>query len=143
MEHKAEIDDLTRRFYALFSNRHGAAVHLSAIYELFIQQGLIVKTCGDVPEVYDLQDFIEPRERLLSNGELVDFQEEEVREQTLIAGCIAQRFSHYAKSGVLRGVRFETIGVKTMQFIRANGNWRIMSVAWDDEREGFSIEREE
>jgi len=137
---KAEIDELARRFYALFTNRDGTVPNVAGIHELFIPEGTIVKTCGDVPVVYDLAGFIEPRERLLRDGELVEFEEHEVRERTSIMGNVAQRFSAYRKSGILRGEPFEGRGIKTMQFVRASGVWKMSAAAWDDEREGFALD---
>jgi hypothetical protein len=140
VDDKAAIDDLTKRFYGLFTNRGGIAPNVAGIYELFIPEGTIVKTCGDVPVVYDLAGFVEPRERLLRDGELVEFEEYEVRERTSIMGNVAQRFSAYCKSGTLRGEPFEGRGVKTMLFVRANGKWKMSAAAWDDEREGFALD---
>lgn len=140
MDDKAAIDELTKRFYALFTNRGGSAPNVAGIHELFIPEGTIVKTCGDVPAVYDLAGFIEPRERLLRDGELVEFEEHEVRERTSIMGNVAQRFSAYCKSGILRGEPFEGRGIKTMQFVRANGEWKMSAAAWDDERDGFTLD---
>ncbi len=137
---KAEIDEITKRFYALFTNREGIVPNVAGIHELFITEGLIVKTCGNRPEVYDLRAFVEPRERLLRGGELTDFEEEEVRERTSIMGYVAQRFSIYRKAGVFRGQPMQARGVKAMQFVRANGVWKLSAVAWDDERDGFKLE---
>lgn len=139
MDDKAAIDQVTERFYSLFTNREGIAPNLEVIRELFIAEGVIVKTCGECAVVYDLEEFIEPRVRLLRGGELVEFEEEEVRERTLIMGYVAQRFSVYRKSGVLRGEPFEGRGVKAMQFVRTNGAWKMSAIAWDDEREGFTL----
>ena len=139
MNDKASIDDVTARFYALFTTRNGSRAMLEDIHELFIPQGVIVKTCGEVPVVYDLQGFTEPRERLLQDGELLNFEERELAERTSIMGYVAQRFSLYGKSGTLRGKPFEARGVKTMQFVRASGEWKLSALAWDDERDGFTI----
>lgn len=140
MNDKAAIDELTKRFYALFTNRGGVAPNVAGIHELFIPEGVIVRTCGEDPVAYGLDGFIAPRERLLRDGDLVEFEEREVREHTSIAGYVAQRLSEYRKSGVLRGEPFEGRGIKTMQFVRANGTWKMSAVAWDDEREGFRLE---
>jgi hypothetical protein len=140
MNDKAAIDLLTKRFYSLFTNRDGRAPNVAGIHEIFIAEGVIVKTCGEFPVVYDLKGFIEPRERLLRDGQLLEFEEEEVRERTSIVGYVAQRFSAYRKSGVLRGEPFEGRGIKTMQFVRANGMWKMSAVAWDDERDGFALD---
>ncbi|MDQ6931163.1 MAG: DUF4440 domain-containing protein [Candidatus Eremiobacteraeota bacterium] len=140
MDDKAAIDRVTKCFYSLFTNRGGTAANVARINELFIAKGVIVKTCGELPVVYDLNGFIEPRERLLRDGELVEFEEEEVRERTSIMGYVAQRLSAYRKSGILRGEPFEGRGIKTMQFVCANGAWKLSAVAWDDERDGFALD---
>jgi hypothetical protein len=140
MNDKAAIDELTARFYALFTNRNGTSANVQQIHELFIPGGIIVMTCGEVPVVYDLDGFIEPRVRLLRDGELLEFEEKELDERTSIMGYVAQRFSVYGKSGILRGEPFASRGIKTMQFVRANGEWKMSAVAWDDERAGFTID---
>jgi len=136
---KAEIDRLTDSFFALFSNRDGVP-KLDRIFDLFVPNGLIAKCTGSDPEISTLHDFIAPRQELLTNGSLTDFSESETSERTQIFGNIAQRLSMYQKSGCLDGVPFATRGVKTFQFLRTRIGWRILSVSWDDEREGLAIE---
>ena len=106
---------------------------------LFIPAGVILKAVGQDPEVYSVRSFIEPRARLLTNGTLTDFREEETAARTDIVGNIAQRVSVYRKSGLMSGERFEERGAKVIQFVRTTGGWRISAVAWDDEREGLTI----
>jgi len=132
------IDLLVSRFFAAFANRHGRADVASARH-LLLAGAVIVKNVGSSPEIYDVDSFLVPREALLSNGSLLDFEEEETASRTDIHGNVAQRLSLYRKSGVLSGQRFETRGVKTFQFVRTPAGWRISAVAWDDEREGLSL----
>jgi len=136
---KAEIDALVAAFFRLFSNREGRKVDLAPIFDLFIPEGTIIKNIGPEPVIYDLKGFIEPREKLLNSGDLVDFWEQEVSERTDIFGNIAQRFSLYRKGGIQAGVSFETLGMKTTQFIRTPKGWRMSSLIWDDCREGLNI----
>jgi hypothetical protein len=132
------IDLLVSRFFAAFTNRHGRADVASA-RDLLIPEAVVVKNAGSEPEIYDVEAFLVPRETLLSNGSLVDFEEEETWSRTDIHGNVAQRLSLYRKAGVLSGQGFETKGVKTFQFIRTPAGWRIAAVAWDDEREGLIL----
>ena len=136
---KAEIDRLARDFFSVFCNKGGAAPRLELLHRLFIKEGLIIKNAGSVPEVYTVQQFIEPRERLLNGGTLREFSEEEVAERTDICGNIAQRISFYRKSGILSGQPFQGRGVKTSQLIRTAEGWKLSALAWDDEREGFTL----
>ncbi len=137
---KAEIDRLAESFFGLFSNRDGVRPDLGRIFDLFIPNGLIAKCTGPDPEISTLHEFIAPRQELLTNGSLTDFSESETSEGTHIFGNTAQRVSTYQKSGCLNGVPFSTRGVKTFQFVRTRIGWRILSVSWDDERDGLAIE---
>jgi hypothetical protein len=139
---KAAIDDLTRDFFKAFEPKPDGKVDLSAIRRLFIPEGLIIKTCGGHPEIYSLQQFIEPRQRILNDGTLSDFHEREVTEETRIFGQIACRWSLYQKWGKLSGQAFEAKGMKTIHFIRMPEGWRMNSLIWDDERDGLKISEE-
>ncbi|MDP9019184.1 MAG: DUF4440 domain-containing protein [Candidatus Eremiobacteraeota bacterium] len=139
MDAKASIDALTRDFFNLFTSGQDGKADLSAITRLFIPEGLIVKSVGEVTQAYTLAQFVEPREKLLNDGTLLEFREEEISERTEIAGNIAQRLSVYKKSGILAGEHFESQGVKTLQFVKTPEGWRLSALAWDDERPGFSV----
>ncbi|WP_437683434.1 DUF4440 domain-containing protein [Sorangium sp. So ce131] len=143
VDDKRAIDAVVRAFFQAFTNKGGERPDLQLVRALFIPVGLIVKTCSDVPTAYSLRQFIEPREKLLSDGILTDFVEEELWERTELFGNVAQRFCLYRKSGVLRGERFETRGMKSMQLVRTPEGWKICSIAWDDEREGVAIPQEQ
>jgi hypothetical protein len=77
---------------------------------------------------------------MLTDGSLTDFREWEVAGRTDLFGDIAQHFCSYAKAGTLHGVPFTGRGMKTLQFVRTPAGWRISAVAWDDERDGLTIE---
>jgi hypothetical protein len=59
---------------------------------------------------------------------------------TEMLGDIAQHFCSYAKAGVQDGTPFTARGMKALQFVRTSAGWRISAAAWDDERDGLSIE---
>ena len=137
---KAGIDELTERFFRVFGNKDGRIPDLDSLHELFVASALITKNVGAAPEFYGIDEFIEPRRKLLSDGTLVDFEEHELAERTEIFGGIAQRFCLYEKSGVHMGTPFRTRGMKSLQFVRTNDGWKIAAVAWDDERESLTID---
>jgi hypothetical protein len=138
-EDQRAIDDLVRAFFGLFSNRDGVTPNLRAIFDLCIAEAVIAKCLSPAPEVMSLQSFIAPRQELLTNGTLTDFEEVETSSRTSIFGNVAQRACTYTKTGVLDGVPFRTRGVKVFQFIKTPQGWRISAVSWDDEREGVTI----
>jgi hypothetical protein len=137
---KADVDELVRRFFRAFDNRGGVVPDLESLRDLFVPGALISKNVGTTPELFGVDGFIEPRRVLLTTGDLVEFEEHELAERTEIFGNIAQRFCLYEKSGVHLGQPFRARGVKSLQFLRTSGGWRIAAVAWDDEREGLAVD---
>ena len=129
-----EINKLTTTFFNLFTNTNGKVPDVKRIRDLFISNGMIISNTNGSPEIYNLEKFIVPREKMLTNGTLTDFCEGEISYKTEIFGNVAHRFSLYEKSGKLNGVDFESKGVKTIQFIKINEEWKMSSVAWSDEK---------
>lgn len=128
------IDELTARFFQIFTNKNGIRPTVELIHELFISKGLIIKNLNGNSEIYSLKQFIDPRLAILTNGTLTEFSEWETSASTDLFGHIAQRFSRYSKSGFLNGEWFEKDGAKSFQFIKtAAGDWKICSLVWDDE----------
>jgi hypothetical protein len=130
---QAGLDRLTSLFMASFTNTGGRRPDLAVIRDLFIPEGRIISNAGDEPVIMDLDAFIAPRQRMLTDGTLTEFSEWEISGRTERYGSVAHRFSVYGKSGFLRGERFEGRGHKTTQFLRTPAGWRICSMAWDDE----------
>ncbi|MFI0258217.1 DUF4440 domain-containing protein [Streptomyces sp. NPDC017056] len=129
---KTEIDAITTEFFGAFDNRGGRAADVARIRKLVLPTGVIVST-GEKFTAYTVEEFIEPRLRLLTEGRLVEFSEWETSERTEIAGDIASRFGTYRKSGVMDGRPFEGSGTKTFQFVRTPEGWRIAAFAWFDQ----------
>lgn len=128
---KSELDAVTAEFFGAFENRGGKTADVGRVRRLVLPEGVIVKT-GPEFTVYTVEEFIEPRLRLLTEGRLVEFSEWETSERTDIAGDIASRVGAYRKSGILDGEPFEGGGTKTIQFVRTPEGWRIAALAWYD-----------
>ncbi|MFD0572051.1 hypothetical protein ACFQ0T_26100 [Kitasatospora gansuensis] len=64
---KSEIDQLTAEFFGSFDNRGGKAADVGRIRRLMLPGGVIVKTGGGLV-TYTVEEFVEPRERLLADG---------------------------------------------------------------------------
>jgi hypothetical protein len=92
-----------------------------------------------LPEISNVRQFIEPRQRTVDAGELTNFKEVETAEITEIFGNIAHRFSTYKKCGINKGAVFEGRGIISMQFIMTETGWKKGSMAWDDERSELII----
>ena len=131
---RAQIDALTRRFLAAFTNRDGVIPTLPALPHYFMLDASVrmADALGTVVST-DLHGFIAPRAELLAHGRLTDFEEHETESRTEIRGAIAQRWLRYAKRGTLDGVPFEGTGTKALQFVRTVRDWKIAALLWTDD----------
>ncbi len=125
MQDKQAIDQVTGTFFRIFNNiDHQPDWDL--INSICIPQTIIIKKEGIHETVYNLESFVEPRKKILSDGSLTSFREWETKEETRITRNIAQRFSTYEKSGCLNGRSFHEKGYKFFQFIQTTGAGRSM-----------------
>ena len=136
---KGEIDRLAADFFRAVSFDEGARPAYDDLYKLFLDNALLIKNSGASPEISNIHQFIEPRQRAVIAGELACFSEVETAEITELFGNVAHRFSTYAKRGTLKGVPFEARGMISTQFIKTPAGWRMSGMAWDDERPGLAI----
>lgn len=125
------ICELTAAFYSAFTNIDGPAA-VDVLYEICIPQALVINATGEVPAIYDLRAFIEPRRDLLASGALTAFREYEVAGSTEVFGSIAHRQSRYKKTWIDRGSHMEGSGTKIFSFVHMPQGWRIASVLWYD-----------
>ena len=75
---KAELDRLTMKFLQAVSFEPGKSPSYASIAALFIERGLLIKNVGSAPEISSVQEFIAPREALVSSGTLTRFHESEI-----------------------------------------------------------------
>jgi hypothetical protein len=130
---KYEIDNIVKVFFDIFTNANQKLPNLAMLNTVCIPETIIIKKSGvEEEDIYTLENFIEPRKKILSDGTLTNFVEYETNEETQIIGNIAQRFSVYEKSGNLNGSFFKTSGNKLFQFIKTTAGWKINALIWED-----------
>lgn len=134
-----ELDQLIAAFFQAVSFREGGSPAYYQLYDLFLDNALLIKNSGTAPEIATVSQFIEPRIQLIRSGQLTAFSEVELAAITEIFGNAAHRFSTYAKTGVQNSVSFAARGMISTQFIKTPNGWKISAMAWDDERPGFTI----
>jgi len=130
---KMRINNLTKRFFSLFTNTNKRQLDLNIIHELCLEETIIIKKNVQAEVIYNLGTFIKPRKKILTDGTLAEFEEWEISEETKIVGNIAQRFSKYEKKGFLNGVYFQESGNKLFQFVKTKEGWKINSLLWEDD----------
>lgn len=129
----ASIDELIAAFYATFDNREGRPIAAERLRACFAEGATITRVSAGHAERWNPDDFIAPREALLSGGVIVGFSEWEVGCRMFADGeRIAARASSYAKSGIMDGVPFVGSGRKLFQLVKPHDRWLIASIVWED-----------
>ena len=126
------IDAMAETFFDAFTNADGREVDLGRLESMFLP-GAVVVSHGEPAKAESVEQFLRPRQTLLTSGELTDFREWETSRTTLVSGKVAQRLTRYAKSGVLRGAAFTGSGTKCVQLVRTPAGWRITGITWSDD----------
>ena len=140
---RPEIQSVVDSFFAAFATGPGLAERMAALRSLFVAQAVVTSTCGREPNVMDVDAFIEPRQALLAGDGLTGFSEWPSGGRIDVFGDIAHWFGGYAKAGVQAGVATEGRGMKSIQLVRTAAGWRITAAAWDDERPGVDVDRQD
>lgn len=135
----AAIQGMVDAFFGAFVSGPGCAERMDLLRGLLLPRAVIVRTCGMEPAVMGVEEFIAPREALLTGGSLTDFREWPATGRVEVFGDIAHWFDSYAKAGTQEGEPFTGSGMKTIQLVRTADGWRISAAAWDDEREGLTL----
>ena len=136
---RAPIQAAVDAFFGAFVSGPGCSERMDGLRALLLPQAVIVRTCGLEPAVMGVEEFIAPREALLTGGNLSDFREWPVEGSIDVFGDVAHWFGSYAKAGTQDGEPFTGRGMKTIQLIRTADGWRIGAIAWDDERDGVRL----
>lgn len=128
----AAIEALVAEFFAAFTTSPELDQRMDRLREMFLPGARIVSTAGPSTTAYSVEEFIEPRRAILSDGTLRDFSEWPTSGQVEIFGDVAHWFGHYAKKGFQQDEPVDGHGGKSIQFVRADGTWLIAAAAWDD-----------
>jgi hypothetical protein len=139
IEIRAELKVLTDEFFRAVSFDKGQTPAYARIRELFIDEGRLIKSSSEPPEIASVDEFIASRQAMFDSGALTSFEEVETAETTEVFGNIAHRLSTYEKRGTMHEGAIEGAGIISTQFIRTPTGWKMSSMAWDDERPGLAI----
>ena len=134
-----EVARLVEDFFDAFSSDGDLAGRMGRLRGWFHDDVRIVRTCGDDAVVYDADEFVQPRQALLSRADVVGFRERPMVAEIRVFGDVAHCFCSYEKEGRQGAADLGGRGMKTLQLLRTPAGWRIFSAMWDDERAGLEV----
>jgi len=131
----SEINKVINKLYTNLSFKNGYAPTLAKLKDIFYGKGMLINNNTGQPKQYTLQEFSNVIEKQVTAGKVLAFKEKELSSKIEFFGNIAHCFSTY-ESGYLLTGRTEFInkrGINSIQLIKMNGKWLIVSIIWNEE----------
>ena len=134
-----EIDQLTQQFYECICFNPEHYPKFDQLQELFYGDGKLINGNYDQPLEFTVQSYIQAIMHQIDDGNAVFYSQQEISDVTEVFGKTAQRISVYEYSSDPENVQPWKRGVNYIQFIFIDGNWKIVSMLWNDEKEELLI----
>ena len=114
----------------------GQPPNMPGIKNYFTESGMLVDYNQDEPLILPVDDFIKHFNSQWQMGNIPSLEDREVHQETKIYGRVAHRFSFYEARFDKNDPQPFAQGVNSIQLIKIAGEWRITSMAWNDDNRG-------
>jgi hypothetical protein len=134
-----QLDEVLHAFYEVISFEEGAAPDWERMTGLFSAHARITRITPEGIDYMDLAMFRNMAEELLEVGAYTSFYEREIARRADRFGDVLHVASAYETKISPTALDYFERGVNSLQLIREEGHWRIISLCWDDHAK-FSLE---
>jgi len=133
-EDKLKIDELIAALYEVISFDEGGSPDWQRMRTLFSKHARITRITPEGTDYYDLDDFQEMAKEAIELGVYTRFHEMEVRRDERLFGGMAHVLSAYETKQSPSSSEPFARGVNSLQLIKEDGEWKVLSLFWDEER---------
>ena len=126
-----ELDALMQAFYEVISFEEGGAPDWDCMADLFSKHARITRVTPEAIDYLDLSSFRAMAEELLEVGAFTSFFERELDRRMDRFGEVIHVASAYETRTSPGAVDYLERGVNSLQLIREDGSWKIVSLCWD------------
>lgn len=134
MEEREQIDALIRALYEVISFDEGGEPDWRRMSTLFSRHARITRITPDGTDYLDVPGFQELMKEALDIGVYTRFFESEVLRDERRFGALAHVLSAYETRRSPAAKEPFARGVNSLQLIKEQGEWKVLSLAWDEER---------
>ncbi|HTQ04055.1 MAG TPA: hypothetical protein VMI54_09365 [Polyangiaceae bacterium] len=132
---RAEIDALIKALYEVISFDEGGEPDWRRMQALFSRHARITRITPEGTDYLDLAGFQELAKETFDLGVYTRFFEIEVLRDERRFGGLAHVLSAYETRHSPAAVEPFARGVNSLQLIRERGEWKVLSLFWDEERD--------
>ncbi len=127
-----QLDELMQAFYEVISFEEGGAPDWPRMRELFSEHARITRITPEGIDYMDLNAFRSMAEELIEVGVVTQFHEREIARRADRFGDVMHVASAYETKISPDARDYLERGVNSLQLVREPGNWKIISLCWDD-----------
>lgn len=128
---QGQVDALFRAFYEVISFEEGGTPDWASMAGLFSKHARITRVTPEAIDYMDLTSFRNMAEELLEVGAVTSFFERELARRIDRFGSVLHVASAYETRISPSAVDHLERGVNSLQLIREDGGWKIVSLCWD------------
>ena len=129
------INVVTSQLMGAISFEEGSQPNISKIKDLFVPGGLLINCNESKAKVLTVDAFIAHFQALHQQEQMTGLYEIEVHHKTKVYDHIAHRFSFY-EARVSKDTDPFAVGINTIQLTKMAGDWKISTMAWNDDARG-------
>lgn len=139
-EASEEFRALTCRLYEVVSAPAGER-RWESIRDLYHPRAMLVRTGeGDDGKPFVLaMTFDEYIDNVTAKLASIEFSETEIHQDVTVFGNVARLASVYEFTSRSNGVTERGRGVNFFNLVNEGDGWKVMSIVWDNERDGLSL----
>lgn len=130
-QEQQELNELMRAFYRVISFTEGGAPDWERMSGLFSKHARITRVTPEATDHMDLTGFRNMAEELMEVGAFTSFHESELARRTDRFGDVVHIASAYETRVSPTAVDHLERGINSLQLIREDGRWKIVSLCWD------------
>lgn len=127
-----QLDHLMKSFYEVISFGEGSTPDWETMQTLFSRHARIARVTPEAIDYLDLKDFRNMAEEMIEVGAFTSFYEREVARRAERYGQVMHVASAYETKISPDAVDFIERGINSLQLVREGGEWKILSLCWDD-----------
>jgi len=128
------IDALMRALYEVISFAEGEEPDWQRMAALFSPHARLTRVTPEGTDYLDLAGFQEFAKELIDLGTYTSFYESEVARTVRRFGAVAHVLSAYETKESAAACEPFARGINSLQLIREQAGWRVLSLFWDEER---------
>lgn len=129
-----QIDALIKTLYEVISFDEGGEPDWERMRTIFSPHARITRVTPEGTDYLDLSAFQELAKEVLDLGTYTRFFEIEVQRDERRFGALAHVLSAYETRQSRNATEPFARGVNSLQLIREQGGWKVLSLFWDEER---------